>query len=66
MKSRAARDKAYEEKHKEERKAKSVVWGTSIPREKAEEIDKFLKTHGYTKVRLIEEGYKALTEFKKS
>lgn len=56
MKPRSERDKAYEEKHKEERKAKSVVWGTSIAREKAEEIDKFLKMHGYTKVRLIEEG----------
>lgn len=66
MKPRSERDKAYKEKHKEERKAKSVVWGTSIAREKAEEIDKFLKMHGYTKVRLIEEGYKALTELKKS
>lgn len=66
MKPRSERDKAYEEKHKEERKAKSVVWGTSIAREKAEEIDKFLKMHGYTKVRLIEEEYKALTELKKS
>lgn len=66
MKPRSERDKAYEEKHKEERKAKSVVWGTSIAREKAEEIDKFLKMHGYTKVRLIEEGCKALTELKKS
>ena len=66
MKLRSERDKAYEEKHKEERKAKSVVWGTSIAREKAEEIDKFLKMHGYTKVRLIEERYKALTELKKS
>ncbi len=27
---------------------------------------KFLKMHGYTKARLIEEGYKALTELKKS
>ena len=66
MKPRSERDKAYEEKHKEERKAKSVVWGTSIAREKAEEIDKFPKMHGYTKVWLIEEGYKALTELKKS
>ena len=66
MKPRSERDKAYEEKHKEDRKATSVVWGTSIAREKAEEIDKFLKMHGYTKVRLIEEGYKALTELKKS
>ena len=66
MKPRSKRDKRYEEKHKNERKAKNVVWGTSIAREKAEEIDKFLKKHGYTKVRLIEEGYKALTELKKS
>ena len=62
MKPRSERDKRYEEKHKNERKDKNVVWGTSIPRETAEEIDAFLKKHGYTKVRLIEEGYKALLE----
>lgn len=62
MKPRSERDKRYEEKHKEERKAKNVIWGTSMPRDKAGEIDAFLKKHGYTKVRLIEEGYKALTE----
>ncbi len=62
MKPRSERDKRYEEKHKNERKDKSVVWGTSIPRETAEEIDAFLKKHGYTKVKLIEEGYKALLE----
>ena len=62
MKPRSERDKRYEEKHKNERKAKNVVWGTSIPREMAEEIAAFLKKHGYTKVRLIEEGYKALLE----
>ena len=45
MKPRSERDKRYEEKHKNERKAKSVVWGTSIPRETAEEIDAFLKKH---------------------
>ena len=39
-----------------------MVWGTSIPRETAEEIDAFLKKHGYTKVKLIEEGYKSLLE----
>lgn len=49
MKPRSERDKRYEEKHKNERKAKSVVWGTSIPRETAEEIDAFLKKHRYTK-----------------
>ena len=62
MKPRSERDKRYEEKHKNERKAKNVVWGTSIPRETVEEIDAFLKKHGYTKVKLIEEGYKALLE----
>ena len=62
MKPRSERDKRYEEKHKNERKAKNVVWGTSIPRETAEEIDAFLKKRGYTKVKLIEEGYKSLLE----
>ncbi len=33
-----------------------------VPRETAEEIDAFLKKHGYTKVKLIEEGYKSLLE----
>ena len=62
MKPRSERDKRYEEKHKNERKAKNVVWGTSMPRKTAEEIDAFLKKHGYTKVKLIEEGYKSLLE----
>ena len=62
MKPRSERDKRYEEKHKNERKSKNVVWGTSIPRETTEEIDAFLKKHGYTKVKLIEEGYKSLLE----
>lgn len=59
-KSRREKDKRYEDKHKEERKAKSIVWGTSVPRAFAEEINDFLKRYGYTKVQLIEEGYKAL------
>lgn len=62
MKSRAEKDKKYEERHKEERKARSLIWGTSVPREKAEEINEFLKKNGYTKVRLIEAGYKALLD----
>ena len=60
--SRKVKDKRYEDKHKAERKAKCMVWGTSIPREKAEKIDEFLKRYGYTKVELIVEGYKALQE----
>lgn len=59
-KPRAEKDKRYEEKHREERKAKSLVWGTSMPREKAEEINEFLERNGYTKVQLIEAGYAAL------
>lgn len=59
---RAVTDKRYEEKHKEERKAKSLVWGTSVPRQFAEEINEFLSQYGFTKVQLIEVGYKALLD----
>ena len=53
-------DKRYETRHKEERKEKHKVLGTSVGRKYAEEIDDFLKRNGYTKVQLIEAGYKAL------
>ena len=59
---RAVTDKRYEEKHKEERKAKSLVWGTSVPRQFAEEINEFLSQYGFTKLQLIEAGYKALLD----
>ena len=52
--------RAYEQKHKDERKQKNTVWGTSIDREYAEEINAFLNQYGLTKVRLIVEGYKTL------
>ena len=61
-KSRSVKDKRYEEKHKAERKAKSLSWGTSVPRETAENINAFLKKYGYTKIQLIEAGYKALLD----
>lgn len=61
-KTRAEKDKRYEERHKEERKAKCMTWGTSVPREQAEQINEFLKKYGYTKVQLIEAGYKALLD----
>lgn len=61
-KPRAVKDKRYEEAHREERKAKNMIWGTSVLREKAEEINEFLKKYGYTKVQLIEAGYKALLD----
>lgn len=50
----------YEERNKEERQKKNKVWGTSVERELAEEIDAFLKKHGLKKVELICEGYNAL------
>ena len=55
-------DKRYETRHKEERKQRHKVWGTSVERKYAEEIDEFLKGNGYTKVHLIEAGYKVLQE----
>ena len=55
-------DKRYETKHKQERKERHKVWGTSVRREYAEEVDDFLKRNGYTKVHLIEVGYKVLRE----
>ena len=61
-KDRAIKDKRYEEKHKAERKAKCMVWGTSVPREKAEQINEFLKRYCFTTVQLIEAGYNALIE----
>lgn len=59
-KSRKEKDKRYEERHKEERKAKNIIWGTSVPRKTAEEINEFLKKYGYTKVELIQAGYEEL------
>ena len=52
--------RAYEEKHKDERKQKSMLFGTSIDREYGEEINAFLQKHGITKVELIVAGYMAL------
>ena len=59
-KSRKEKDKRYEERHKEERIAKNVIWGTSVPRKTAKEINEFLKKCGYTKVELIQAGYEEL------
>ncbi len=52
----------YEERHKEQRKEKNRVWGTSIPREYAEEIDEFLRQNNISKVALISAGYEALKD----
>ena len=61
-KPRASKDKRYEDRHKEERKAKCMVWGTSVERQEAEEINAFLEKYGFTKVQLIRAGYKALLD----
>lgn len=39
-----------------------LVWGTSLPRKYAEQINEFLAKYGFTKVQLIEAGYKALID----
>ena len=52
----------YEERHKATRKAQYKVWGTSVSRPVAEEIDEFLNKNGISKVTLITEGYLALKE----
>lgn len=50
----------YEETHAKERKEKSKVWGTSIDRQLAEEINMFLEENNFKKVELIYAGYLAL------
>ena len=57
---KVSKDKRYEDRHKEERKAKCMIWGTSVERPLAEEINAFLKVTGFTKVELIKAGYQAL------
>ena len=57
----------YEERNKDERKEKNKVWGTSIDRQYANEIDEFLARHNLTKVELIVAelivaGYQALLD----
>ena len=54
--------RVYEEKHKDERKAKCKVWGTSVDRKLADEIDEFLARHSITKVAIIAAGYEALRQ----
>lgn len=54
------RKRTYEEKHKEERKEKCKVWGTSIDRRFSDEIDEFLIRHKLTKVALVVAGFETL------
>lgn len=52
--------RTYEERHKDERKEKNTLFGTSLNREYAEEINAFLQKHKLTKVEMIVAGYQAL------
>jgi hypothetical protein len=52
----------YEARNKEQRKAQNKGWGTSLARQTADDIDSFLKKYGFTKVQLIEAGYRALLD----
>ena len=52
----------YEEKHKDERKAQYKIWGTSIDRKFAKEMDEFLVAHRLSKVNLISAGFAKLKE----
>ena len=54
------RKRIYEEKHKTERKAKCKIWGTSLDRVYADEIDEFLAKHSITKVAIITAGFEVL------
>ena len=57
------RRRKYEEVHKTERKAQYKVWGTSIERKTAEEMDEFLSRHpNLSKVAIVFEGYRVLKE----
>lgn len=61
-KGRAVKDKRYEDKHKDERKAAHAVWGTSMNRKDFEELNKLLKENRITKVQLIYAGWEALKQ----
>ncbi len=52
--------RAYEERKKDERKAKNSNFQTMIPKELYDEIDTFLKTKGMSKVEFIKQAYEYL------
>ena len=52
----------YEEKRKEERKHTSGNFQAMMPRDKYEEINRFLQENNITKVDLVVAGYEAMKE----
>ena len=55
-------DKRYEDKHREERKAKNATFGTSMSREDLTKLNAFLEANSFTKIQLIYAGWNALEE----
>ena len=62
---RKARRK-YEEVHYNERREANKVWGTSVPREFAEELDEFLKENGLSKAKFLYLSYELAKEHYKN
>lgn len=58
---RKARRK-YEEEHFDERREANKVWGTSVPRGFAEELDEFLKEHNLTKAGFLYMSFEIIKE----
>lgn len=55
-------NRKYEEKNKEQRRAKCGNFQTMIPRDLFDEVNAFLKEKGITKVDLIRTGYEYLRD----
>ena len=53
-------DKRYEDKHREERKAKNATFGTSIPRNDLAKLNAFLNVNKLTKIELVYAGWRTL------
>ena len=53
-------DKRYEDKHREERKAKNATFGTSMSREDLAKLNAFLEANSFTKIQLIYAGWNTL------
>ena len=52
----------YEEEHYNERREANKVWGTSVPRDFAEELDEFLRKNNITKAGFIYMSFDLIKE----
>ena len=53
-------NKRYEDRHKEERKARNGTFSTSMSREDLEELNKFLQENNIRKIDLVYTGWKVM------